>query len=172
MAEQDRRSHTNEANDCEDLTGYDKGSITVANSLVSTDIATADSPSVLESSPDTNEQHDRVDGTSKPQVLGEIDPNSVALTSGASLKQTPPSQAKPNANADPKRVVIDDSVNEPVLAENEENDDVGDAGQTNEGPGIGIGTKKKKKRKPKSQRGLVLVSVRSDVVMLTWMSST
>ena len=167
MAEQDKRNHTNEANEREDLTGYDKGSISVANSIVSTHIATADSQSVPASSPDTNEQHDTVDGTSKPQVLGEIDPNSVASTSGASLKQTLPSQTKPNANVDPKRVVIANSADERVLAENEENDEAEDAGQRNEGPGIGVGTKKKKKRKPKSQRGLVTLSVRPDICMLT-----
>ena len=171
MAEQDERNHTNEANEREGLNGYDKGSINVANSIVPSHIATADPQTVPASSPDINEQHDTVDRTSKPQVLGEIDPNSVTLKSGAPLKQTPPPQTKPNANVDSKRVIIADSANEPVLAENEENDEVGDAGQTNEGPGIGVGTKKRKKRKPKSQRGLVVVSVRSEIFMLTCMSS-
>ena len=167
MAEQDKRNHTNEANERESLTGYDKGSINVANSTFSTHIATTGSQSVPALSPSTNEQHDTVDGTSKPQVLGEIDPNSVASTSGTSLKQTLPSQTKPNANVDPKRVVIADSADERVLAENEENDEAEHAGQTNEGPGIGVGTKKRKKRKPKSQRGLVILSVRSEIFMLT-----
>ena len=154
-----------------DLTDQDKSSASVVNSIVSSHIPTADPQSPPESSPNTNGQHGTVDGTSKPQVLGEIDPNSVALTNGASLKQTPPSQTKPNATVNPKQVVIADSADEPVLADNEEHDEVDGAGQTNEGPGIGVGTKKKKKRKPKSQRGLVLLSVRSDVFMLTSMSS-
>ena len=168
MADQDKGDQATER---EDLTGYDKRSTSVANSIVSSHIPTADPQSLPESSPDTNGRNDRVDGTSKPQVLGEIDPNSVALTSGASLKQTPPSQTKSNANVNPKRVVTADPANEPVLAENGEHDEVEGSGQTNEGPGIGVGTKKKKKRKPKSQRGLVLLSVRSDDFMLTSMSS-
>ncbi len=167
MAEQDKRNHTNEANEREQLTGYDEGSISVANRISSTHIATADSQPVPASSPDGNEHHGTVDGTSKPQVLGEIDPNSVALTSGASSKQTPPSQTKPNANVDSKRVVIVDSADERVPAENDENDEAECAGQTNEGPGVGVGSKKKKKRKPKSKRGLVILSVRSDICILT-----
>ena len=167
MAEQDKRNHTNEANEREDLTSYDKRSTSAANSLVSTNITTANSPAVPASSPNTNEQHDTVDSTSEPQVLGEIDPNSVASTRGASLKQTPPSQTKPHANVDPKGVVFADSADERVLAENGENDEAEHADQRNEGPGIGVGTKKKKKRKPKSQRGLVTLSVHSHIFMLT-----
>ena len=167
MAEQNKHDHTNEANEREDLTGYDKESISVANSISSTHIATTESQPVPASSSDRNEHHGIVGGTSKPRVLGEIDPNLVALTSDASLKQTPPSQTKPNAKVDPKRVVIVDSANEPVLAENEENDEAEYAGQTNEGPGVGVGSKKKKKRKPKSKRGLVILSVRFDISMLT-----
>ena len=167
MAEQDKYDHTIEANEREDLTGYDKGSINVANSIFSTHIATVDSQSVPASSPDSKGQHDRADDTSKPQVLGEIDPNSVALTSGASSKQTAPSQTKPNANVDPKRVVVADPADERVLAKNEENDEAEYAGQTNEGPGIGVGSKKRKKRKPKSKRGLVMRSVHYDIFVLT-----
>ena len=159
MAEQDKRNHTKEANEREDLTGHDKGSISGASSIFSTHIATADLQSVPASSPDHNGHHDTKDGTSKPQVLSEINPNSVASISTASLKQTPPSQTKTNASVDSKRVVIAESVDEPVLAENEENDEAENVGQTNKGPGVGVGSKKKKKRKPKSKRGLVILSV-------------
>ena len=156
-----------EANECEDLTDHDKGSISGANSISSTHIATADLQSVPASSPDHDGQHDTVDGTSKPKVLGEINPNSVASISTASLKQTPPSQTKTNANVDSKRVVIAESADERVLAENEENDEAEYAGQTNQGPGVGVGSKKKKKKKPKSKRGLVILSVCSEYFMLT-----
>ena len=167
MAEQDQRNPPNEANEREDLTGYDKGSVSVANSIFSTHVARADSQPVPASNPDSHAQHDTVDGTSKPRVLGEINPNSVALTSGASSKQTPPSQTMPNANVDPKRVVIADSADERVPAENEENDEAEYAGQTDEGPGIGVGSKKRKKRKPKSKRGLVILAARSHIFKLT-----
>ena len=167
MAEQDKRNHTKEANEREDLTGHDKGSISGANSTSSTHIATADLQSLPASSPNHDGQHDIVDGTPKPKVLGEINPNSVASISTASSKQTPPSHTKTNANVDLKRVVIAESADERILAENEENDEAEYAGQTNEGPGVGVGSKKKKKKKPKSKRGLVILSVRSDNFMLT-----
>ena len=162
MAEQDKCSHTKEANDHEHLTGHDKAPISGANSIFSTHIDTADLQSVPASSPEHNGHHDTIDGTSKPKVLSEINPNSVASISNASLKQSEPSQTKTHANVDEKRVVIAETADEVVLAENEENDEAEDAGQTNEGPGVGVGSKKKKKRKSKSKRGLVLFSVHSD----------
>ena len=167
MADQDKCNQAKEANEREDLTGHDKGSISGANSKSSTHIATADLQSGPASSPDHSGHHDTINGTSKPQVLGEINPNSVASISTASLMQTLPSQTKTNDNLDSKRVVIAESADERVLAENEANDDAEYGGQTNEGPGIGVGSKKKKKRKPKSKRGLVIASVRSDNFMLT-----
>lgn len=167
MAEQDKGNQEKDANEREDLTGHDKGSISGANSMFSTHIATADLQSVPASSPDHSGHHDTIDGTSTPKVLGEINPNSVASISTASLKQTLPSQTKSNDKLDSKRVVIAESADERVLAENEENDEAEYAGQTNEGPGVGVGSKKKKKKKPKSKRGLVIVSVRSDNFMLT-----
>ena len=162
MAEQHKCSHTEEANDREHLTGHDKESISGANSIFSTHIATADLQSVPASSAGYHGYHDTIDSTSKPKVLGEINPNSVASISNASLKQTEPSQTKAHANVDAKRVVIAETADGQALVENEENDEVDDAGQTNEGPGVGVGSKKKKKRKPKSKRGLVLFSVHSD----------
>ena len=166
MAEQDKCNHSKETNEREDLTGHDKASISGANSISSTHIATADLQPTPASSPDHNGHHDAIDNTSKPKVLGEIDPNSVASISTASLKQTLPSLTKTHANVDSKRVIIADSADERVLAENEENDEAEIAGQTNEGSGVGVGSKKKKKKKPKSKRGLVISSVRFDNVML------
>ena len=162
MAEQDKCSLTKEANDREHLTGNDKASISGANSISFTHIDAADLQSVPASNPEHNVHHDTIDGTSKPKVLSEIDPNSVASISNASLKQSEHPQTKTHANVDAKRVVIAEPADEVVLAENEENDEAEDAGHTNEGPGIGVGSKKKKKRKSKSKRGLVLFSVHFD----------
>lgn len=171
MAEQDKCNHTKKANEREDLTGHDKGSISGANSISSMHVATADLQSVPASSADHNGHHDTIDDTSKPKVLGEINPNSVASMSNASLKQTEPSQTKTHANVDAKRAVIADSADEQVLAENDENDEAEDAGQTIEGPGVEVGSKKKKKKKPKSKRGPVILPVRSANYMLTRISS-
>ena len=166
MAEQVNCNQALKANKREDLTGHDKESVSGANSMSFTHIATADLQSVPASSPDYSGYPDAIDGTSKPKVLGEINPDSVASISTASLKQTLPSRTKTNDNSNSKRVVIAESAEERVLAENEENDEAEYAGQTNEGPGVGVGSKKKKKRKPKSQRGLVIVSARFDNFML------